>query len=164
VYYDAELEPILNALEVDYIANGFNDEVVFRTKRGRLLSEDGFTHSVRYYCDLYAVKTGHNKYRKITPHSFRRSYRTRKDRDGADRKAVCANMGHHSEATSELYNVMDDERQRTVASIISSCPEDLRSAIELTIETAKASGLSLTDIQSELRQSWRRVGNFGQRH
>jgi hypothetical protein len=120
-----------------------------------VLTADSFSHSVRHYCDRYAKKAGNDKYRKVTPHTFRRSYRTRKDREGADRKAVCANMGHHSEATSELYNIVDDERQRTVAGMLSNCPEGVNKALEQTVATARSAGMELSELQSELRRTWR---------
>jgi integrase len=157
VYYDAELEPVLESLEIDYIANGYKDDIVFRNEKGGALTEDSFTHSVRYYCDRFAEKAGNTKYRKVTPHTFRRSYRTRKDREGVDRKAVCANMGHHSETTSELYNIVDDERQRSVAGSLSGCPEEIRRELEGALLKAKSAGMELSEVQTEVRMAWRNL-------
>lgn len=157
VYYDAEVEPVLEALEIDYITNGYNDDIVFRNRKGEVLSDDLFTHEIRLQSDKFAVLTGNKKYHKVTPHTFRRSYRTRKDREGADRKAVCANMGHHSEATSELYNLMDEDRQRTVAGNLKKCPDVIVKSIIPAVETARSEGLELSDLQSELRKAWKSV-------
>jgi hypothetical protein len=119
------------------------------------LTEDVFNHYVRHYCVQFATQTGNEKYRKVTPHTSRRSFRTRKDREGADRKAVCANMGYHSEATSELYNIVDDERQRSVAGKLSNCPERVGKAFKNAVESARAAGLELSELQTELRKTWR---------
>jgi hypothetical protein len=139
--------------------------VVFRNETGTALTKDSFTKSVRYHCDHYAEKTGRDKFRKVTPHTFRRSYCTRKDREGVDRKAVCANMGHHSEAMNAVYNICDDERQRTVAGNFSNYPERVRTLLDELASTARHEGIDLSAIQSELRQIWRgpTLGHFGPR-
>lgn len=160
VYYDKELDEVLEKLAVEREINsmtgtGANSDFVFFGKNGTPLSEHSFTSSIRYYCDAYAEKTGNDKFRKITPHTFRRSYRTRKDREGADRKAVAANMGHKSLATSEIYNVMDAERQKSVAGSFNDDTERIREQINALIEAAWSAGLELSEVQTALRIEWR---------
>lgn len=157
VYYDPELEEVLERLQIEYLTSGYTDDAVFRNEKGEPLTEDSFSGSVKYYSRKYAENTGNDKFLKVSPHTFRRSYRTRKDREGMDRKAVAANMGHHSLSTSEIYNIVDEDRQRTVAGYLEENSTEVKEPIEKLIETARQSGLSLADLQSELRIKWRSV-------
>lgn len=154
VYYDVELEEVLERLQIKYLTHGYSDDVVFRGKYGGAITTDSFTHSVRDWADKAAVRTGNQKYFKVTPHTLRRSYRTRKDMEGADRKAVAANMGHHSLDTSEIYNLVDEDRLRSVAGIRSGNPEEVRSLVDKLVETGMEKGLTLTEIQTEIRRAF----------
>jgi len=93
VFYDQEADQVFNQLEVERIANDYpGDSVVFRNIKGGPLTEDSLSQSMRDYCDRFANKSNNPKYHEVTFHTLRRSYRTRKDREGMDRKAV---MGKH---------------------------------------------------------------------
>ena len=154
VYYDPECEQVFEELEIERLTNGYRDDFVFRNDKGGPLTAHSFGCSVLHWADAYAEKSGKPRFAEVTPHTFRRSYRTRKDIEGADRKAIAANMGHHSLATSEIYNIVSDERQMGVAGFLDSCGEDVRAAAELLMEAAKESGADLSEVQSQLRQMW----------
>lgn len=154
VYYDPEVESILETCYINYIADGYTDDIVFHGKEGGLVSKDSFGHWVREWADKAAERDKNDKFKKVTPHTFRRSYRTRKDLEGADRKSVAANMGHHSAATSEIYNIMDDNRMSSVAGYSGTANEEVNKIIESLVETGNREGLSLTQIQAELRRAF----------
>lgn len=156
VYYDRELAPLLSRLEVDYIAAGYTDDRVFRAETGEPLSVHSFSNSVSYWARKTAKDTGTEKYARVTPHTFRRSYRTRKGTEGYDAKAVAANMGHHTPAMSERYNVVDEARQRGVAGFGTALTPELKKAIAELVEAARGGSLPLADLQTELRMEWRR--------
>jgi integrase len=133
---------------------GYADDVVFRGPKGKALTGDDFSRHVRKWADKAAERTGDSKYLKVTPHTFRRSYRTRKDLEGADRKAVAANMGHHSMSTSEIYNLVDDDRLRAVAGAFGDGDhEEVRALVEKLLDAGRRSGLSLADIQAAIRRT-----------
>ena len=80
-------------------------------------------------------------------------------------------MGHKSLATSEIYNVMDAERQKSVAGSFNDDTERIREQINALIEAAWSAGLELSEVQTALRIEWRlhqkkcpakALGNFGQ--
>jgi hypothetical protein len=81
-------------------------------------------------------------------------YRTRKDLEGVDRRAVAANMGHHSLSTSEIYNIMDDERMSSVAGVRNALNPQVNDAIEELVQSGKQAGLSLNQIQAAIRQAY----------
>lgn len=154
VYYDPEVEPILENCYINYLADGYTDDIVFRGRLGGYITKDSFGHSVREWADKAAERDKNDKFKQVTPHTFRRSYRTRKDLEGADRKSVAANMGHHSDSTSEIYNIMDDNRMSSVAGYSGTTNEEVNKIIESLVETGVKKGLSLTQIQTELRRAF----------
>jgi integrase len=154
VFYDPELEPVFEELEIERLTNGYKDDSIFRGVSGAPLTADSFTCSVCRYSDLFAEKSKIAKYAKVSPHTFRRCYRTNKDLEGADRRAVAKNMGHRSLVTSEIYNIVDEDRQRSVAGSFNDANEELSATVRSFIEVAKKSGMELADIQSRIRRTW----------
>jgi integrase len=153
VYYDPEVVSILESCYIDYVVKGFTDDQVFHSKNGGLITKDSFGRAVREWSDRAAIRDSNPKFKQVTPHTFRRSYRTRKDMEGTDQKSVMANMGHSSLAMSERYNVMDDSRMSSVAGV--SCNtnnEEVNDILKNLVETGTKKGLSLTQIQSEIRR------------
>jgi integrase len=153
VYYDNEAHEVFTALEMDRLVNGYQDDYVFRNVQGGPMTDDSLSFSVRYYADKYADKTGNDKFRQVTMHTFRRSYRTRKKIEGVDDRAVRANMGHHSAATSEIYDIVDDDRLRAVAGTSSMHPE-IEEKLSKEVEEMQKKGLSLSDMQAIVRKLW----------
>jgi integrase len=154
VYYDPEVEPILEQCQIQYITDGYTDDLVLRGRVGGVVTKDSFDHSVRIWADKYAEKVDDDKYKQVTPHTFRRSYKSRKDMEGIDRKAVAANMGHHSLSTSEIYNIADEERLSTVAGHTDKISDETTKNIESLIEKGSQEGLTLSQLQSELRKAF----------
>jgi len=64
-------------------------------------------------------------------------------------------MGHSNASISELYNKVDEDRQRLVSGSISSDNPQLRPIVSALLEAAKQSKVSLSDLQAELRMGWR---------
>jgi hypothetical protein len=73
-------------------------------------------------------------------------------------------MGHHSDTTNAIYNIVTDDRQKSVAGNSLQCPPSIRERLEEISATARKEGIDLSTVQSELRQAWRvsTLGNFGQ--
>jgi ATP-dependent helicase/nuclease subunit A len=161
VFYDVEAEAVFEALEIERLTNGYADEYLFHGFNGEPLTVHSFSGAMRHYCNQHATSTGEEKYRKIAIHSLRRSYRTRKSTEGADPKAVAANMGHHSLTMSDHYDIATEERQRTVAGSGQGVDPAVLGAVAALVSSARAAGASLQDVQSCLRKEWMQAVKAG---
>ncbi len=61
---------------------------------------------------------------------------------------------HHSDSTSEIYNIMDDNRMSSVAGYSGAANYEVNKIIESLVKTGIERGLSITQIQAELRRSF----------
>ena len=156
IFMERELFEILAKLEAERICDaGVHSQYVFRNNIGTQLSRHTLTKSWRLYCDKYADKTCNDKYRKVTFHSLRNSYRTRKGMEGFDPKVIAKNMGHHSAQMSDLYNVVDEQRQQELSGFTNDTLSELEKQISGLLHCANKKGISLAELQSEIRRLWR---------
>jgi hypothetical protein len=91
------------------------------------------------------VKAGNNKHYRVTPHMAKRLYQTRKE--------ARLNMSQHSDATGDIYTIMDKDRQRTVAGFTAQPDPDMQAKVEEVLKTAKKMGITLSEVQSAFRQA-----------
>jgi len=155
IYMERELFEELSLLEAEKLsAAGPRPEYVFLSEKGRRLSVFSLSKSFRYYCDKYAEYTGNDKYRRVTFHSLRHSYRTRKGREGFDPKVIAKNMGHSSMQMSDHYNHVDEDRQRELSGFMPDNITAVSEQVKNLIDTAGEKGITLFELQSELRRQW----------
>jgi integrase len=155
VFYDPEMEPVLEELWIEYFTSGKNDDIVFRGKYGGVVTKNSFSHSIRIWADKYAIKTGNKKYCRFKAHNHRHSYRTRKSVEGADFAATMRNMGHSSSAVSAAYDVIDEARQRSVAGTTQAIPEGMEELVQGLLAMAQEKGMALSDVQFVIRQAYK---------
>lgn len=155
VYYDEEAYRALNELEMQRLVEDYRDDYVFRNESGGRATEHTMSVDIRKHADRFAEISGNRKFYSVTMHTFRRSYRTRKDMEGCDRKAVQANMGHHGDVVSERYNLVDENRQRSVASSAPvEMPGHIKRLIMAAANQAVANGVTLEQFQGVVRHVW----------
>ena len=75
---------------------------------------------------------------------------------GHDVKVIGSNVGQSSLATTNGYNIVDEQRKRMLSGFKTEEMIELKGPILNLLELAKESGINLAELQSEIRRIWRK--------
>lgn len=143
---------------IEKLRENKKSEYVFLNSLGYQLSPKTLSQWWKTSAHAYAEYSGIEKFKDITPHKIRDSYRTRKEQEGVEPAVVRAQLGHRSVRTSEHYNVVDNRRQQSIVGFTLSISENLLKRLNDVLDELFDSGIGLSDLQSFIRQyflQWR---------
>jgi len=79
------------------LLKGAVSDLVFLSRRGRVMTRQTFWYRVRYYAELTGIE------KKLSPHTLRHAFATHLLNHGADLRAVQMMLGHADLSTTQIY-------------------------------------------------------------
>ncbi|OMH35316.1 site-specific tyrosine recombinase XerD [Motiliproteus sp. MSK22-1] len=85
-----------------------NSEVLFPSKRGRMMTRQTFWYRVKYYAQLAGID------KPISPHTLRHAFATHLLNHGADLRVVQLLLGHSDLSTTQIYTHIAQQRLQSL--------------------------------------------------